>query len=83
MNGTRRASKWSELYTSQESEAMKLYATAETHPHNLEEAPTHPDWPWVTCNWEDRSRRGSGVGVLWHKNTLWVNLSPPNYIEHL
>lgn len=75
MHGARKASKWSELYTTLDSEAVALYAVAETHLRNLEEPPIHPDWHWAGCNREDGSRKGGGVGVLWNKTTSWMQLS--------
>lgn len=64
LNGARKASKWAELYTAMSSEAITVFAVAETHLRNLEEPPVQSGWQWAGCNRTGESRRGGGVGVI-------------------
>ncbi|KAH6927355.1 hypothetical protein HPB50_002316 [Hyalomma asiaticum] len=75
LNGARKASKWAELYTAISSEAITLYAVAETHIRNLEELPVHSGWQWAGCTRTGECRKGGGVGVLWCNSSAWVPMA--------
>ncbi|KAH6945254.1 hypothetical protein HPB50_007682 [Hyalomma asiaticum] len=75
LNGARKASKWAELYTAISSEAITLYAVAETHLRNLEEPPVHSGWQWAGCNRIGECLKGVGVGVLWCNSSAWVPMA--------
>ncbi|KAH6947369.1 hypothetical protein HPB50_018522 [Hyalomma asiaticum] len=82
LNGARKASKLAELYTAISSEAVTLYAVAETHLRNLEEPPVHSGWQWAGFNRTGEYRKGGGVGVLWCNSSAWVPMAGPCE-EHL
>ncbi|KAH7946585.1 hypothetical protein HPB52_001620 [Rhipicephalus sanguineus] len=75
LNGARKASKWAELYTAMSSEAITVFAVAETHLRNLEEPPVQSGWQWAGCNRTGESRRGGGVGVIWGNGSTWVPMA--------
>ncbi|KAH7952464.1 hypothetical protein HPB52_023621 [Rhipicephalus sanguineus] len=58
MHGARKPSKWEELYGVLDSEAIELYAVAETHLRELEEPPVNPLWQWAGNNREGEARKG-------------------------
>ncbi|KAH7952342.1 hypothetical protein HPB52_022016 [Rhipicephalus sanguineus] len=74
MHGARKPSKWEELYGVLDSEAIELYAVAETHLRELEEPPVNPLWQWAGNNREGEARKGGGIGFLWRSGQVWEKL---------
>lgn len=75
IHGGRRRARWEELYQVLQEERVSLYAIAETHLRDLEEPPLHPDWSWAGSNRSNTSRKGGGVGFLWHRERSWEPLN--------
>ncbi|KAH7946605.1 hypothetical protein HPB52_001849 [Rhipicephalus sanguineus] len=71
MDGAIKPSKWEELYRVLDFEVVELYAVAEMHLREQEEAPANSLCQWAGNNREGEARKGGGISSLWRHRQVW------------